>query len=79
MVNPIVPGLFGSGVAPGGGGLFLPAGHISRTVGDKTMKFGTEVALHKGSKKIKSKWQLLPWLPDDVITKCQNRQNLYIT
>ena len=29
----------------------LPAGHIPRTVGDKMMKFGTEVVFHKRSEK----------------------------
>ena len=64
---------------PRGGGAFTHAGHISRMDVAINMKFGTQVVLHKRSKKIKLKWRLLPWLPDDVIIKCQNRQNLCIT
>ena len=56
----------------------LLTGYISRMDGAINMKFGTRVVLHRGSEKIKSKWWWLLWLPDDVITKYQNFQNLYI-
>ena len=74
--NPIIPGLFGFRVHPGG--LFLPAAHISRLAYTTIMKFGMEIVLNKGSWKIILKMRLLPWLHNDVITKCANGPKQYI-
>ena len=41
----------------------------SKEKGAINLKFGMDIAFRKKSKKIKSKWRWLLWLPDDIITK----------